>query len=1116
MKAAREEVYQWLERCLVGPFSSLDDDQGIRIKPLDLYPCGLLFPPDPEEDEPEADLIGPGDSEALTEDDEDDYGTLDDEPKEEAGKKRRAYYRPPSAIGLTFFVQKGTVLDLSVSAYRYKNESKDQRKDLWKREAVSTDATPYCPLCFSENAETIPLEEMQKAPPPPAEPPCGLDFHQDWRPYRTEDAEGHILTISLINRNRAEEVGLDTYKLLNEHTFFQIKLACRVREGAILPYPLKALRGDDGEAKNLELIYRNRRVYAVGHGLSADWEENPGGTSACFVQTQALPCQIVPLSTTQVDEVDRESLLMHRLSKIDTDPTVFSLLESFVSAYAAWREGLRDQLKTLPPIHQNAAEANLKKISEAVERMRKGIRFLKENENARTAFAAANQVMDRQLRKQKIPEPGWRPFQLAFILLAVESVLNAESRDRTKMDLLWFSTGGGKTEAYLGLIATLLFFRRLEYPTSGGGTAVIMRYTLRMLTAQQFERASKIIAAMEAHRRKNPEKWGRTPFSIGLWVGQNYTPNRLSDVLKTLAGVEAREPIGDKGLVLSKCPACGTELTCGDVACDFERFDCFCPNTGCELHSPERSQPLPVQVVDEALYKEPPSLLLATVDKFARMPWEDRTRAFFGFPDKRPPELIIQDELHLISGEVGSMAGAYEAAIDTLVSNRNTTLKYIASTATISNVQKQARKLYNREAVVFPPSGFDVENSFFAREGPHKRLYIGYLSHNLPRNKSLSPLASALLICPPVFSNDEKLRDAWWTWLVYHGSLKGIGISKNQIYRSFSEYLSRWLGLIEESDNASGGNGELSGVYSNIRSSLRAGVEHKKKKDVTRLIKELVEWRRLHSDSIEITSRRSSAEIQTCLQRLTEPLDVSLALCTNMIATGIDVERLGGMIVNGQPPTTAEYIQASSRVGRGREVPGIVVAHYYRNQARDISHYENFKAYHQSFYRYVEPTSVTPFALATLKRTLPAALVCLLRLSGDFFANEQAGVFNRNQPLNAKLIADFKNRCKRADPEFARYVESIADKAIADWQILTENDPLKLRYQNRQGHRQFRSLLASAEQKRKLNSAFEQSLYAPDSLRSVDNECHIYLAAPGKSDAAGGDRNRTENFPSRR
>lgn len=1092
MKNARTEIHKWLKRCLVGPFSE-QEDEIIYGKPIDHYPCGLIFPPDPENPDCLKAVEG-----HLEEVDSGEFGTTEAEEgdKEEAGKPRQVYYRPPSAIGLTFFVASDSELDLSIQAFRYKHQ--EQRKDQWQRNCVSNEDTSYQVLSFSKRSETTPIEELLKDVKSTSEPSekSGLHFHQDWRPYPEENPQGHILTLSLINRNVAQNPGKDFLTLLNENTFFQVEIACRVRKGEILPYPLKPLRGDDSEARNLELIYRHRRVYAVGHGISVDWEEGATGASATLVRTESLPAHKVPLSTTNVAEIKPEALAMHSLAEIEDQPRqAFDQLEQLVRAYETWRDGLEAEMEHLPERHLSSAKINLDKITEAAARIRKGIAFLKQEPKARLAFAKANFVMGEQLRKQGIKSPGWRPFQLAFILLTLESVLNGDSLERVKMDLLWFSTGGGKTEAYLGLIAILLFYRRLAYPQSGDGTAVIMRYTLRMLTAQQFERASKLIAAMEVYRRQDSDLWGNQAFTIGLWVGKAYAPNSISDAAKILKGLSPDDPIRGKGLVISKCPACRTELFARDVNVEPEKLQFFCPEPACELHSPARIQPIPLQIVDEALYEQPPSLLLATVDKFARMPWEAKTRAFFGLPDKRPPELIIQDELHLISGEIGSMSGSFEAAIDTMVFNRNVVIKYIASTATISNVQKQSRKLYNREATIFPPSGFDVDDAFFARKDPGKdRLYIGYLTHSLPRVRSLSPLASALLVCPSVFSSDPKLQDAWWTWILYHGSLKGIGISKNQIYQEFSTYLTRWAQIFRKSSDETYDAG-FDKLRETFLSVLSEETQQNPSEAVSKIAHELIQWRKLYQESIEITSRRTAGEIQSYLERLENPMDVTFALCTNMIATGIDVNRLGGMIINGQPPTTAEYIQASSRVGRS-DVPGLVVAHYYRSQARDISHYENFKAYHQSFYRYVEPTSVTPYALATLKRTLPAALVALIRLSGEFYADNQASQFKPQHPDIAKLIADFKGRCKRAEPEFAHYIDQICDAAVESWSALARAQGPILRYQNRQGGKQFKSLLASAEQKRKSNSTFDESLYAPDSLRQVDSQCRVFLTAP--------------------
>lgn len=336
--------------------------------------------------------------------------------------------------------------------------------------------------------------------------------------------------------------------------------------------------------------------------------------------------------------------------------------------------------------------------------------------------------------------------------MILESVTNEDSDFRDTLDLIWFPTGGGKTEAYLGLMAFLFIYRRLKYPASSGGTISIMRYTLRLLTSQQFLRASKVICALELIRREDVTRLGNEPFSIGLWVGGASSPNTFK---------KAKEYVDEKQyskLVLTNCPWCGSHFSHNNYVSKEDNFHFTCINKICDFGKISNNI-LPCNVVDEALYKAPPSLLIATVDKFARLAWEDRAGSFFGLNGNRPPELIIQDELHLISSALGSIVGLYEVAIDTTLISRGMRAKYIASTATIKNAARQVETLFAKEMSIFPPSGLRYDDSYFAKTVPLEkkagRMYVGYLAPLLDRQHCLEPLAGALLATPTKLFKDD-------------------------------------------------------------------------------------------------------------------------------------------------------------------------------------------------------------------------------------------------------------------------------------------------------------------------------------------------------------------------
>jgi hypothetical protein len=258
------------------------------------------------------------------------------------------------------------------------------------------------------------------------------------------------------------------------------------------------------------------------------------------------------------------------------------------------------------------------------------------------------------------------------------------------------------------------------------------------------------------------------------------------------------------------------------------------------------------------------------------------------------------------------------------------------------------------------------------------------------------------------------LLDAWWTLVVYHGSLKGVGVSRNAL-REIEDGIDLLQREWREQHAASAADSQQE-----VDPIERSG-----------------RWRGQLFDRVtQLTSHMSADENARSFERLAlprgDPDALDLALATNMVSVGLDVPRLATMVINGQPLTTAEYIQASSRVGRGA-VPGIVVANYYRDQARSLSHYESFRAYHEAFYRFVEPTSVTPYAYQARLRALHAALVIAVRHGGDdLTANGRAQAFDPDRPEVARLVEVLTRRCRDADPrrgdETAAHIRRLVDQ----------------------------------------------------------------------------------------
>lgn len=832
----------------------------------------------------------------------------------------------------------------------------------------------------------------------------------------------------------------------DEAWLFQAELIVRGSNDApiFVKRPLSARPNPEPEALAMEMTYRREIEFAVGHGVGVHAERAPGEWArAVEIRTSIIPAyEVEPVDAPQLDGVELD---MRVLSQLVGDGFELAL-GPLANAYEAWITREESRLNPndpeLAPYFQSARAA-LKSCRATLGRIRDGIGLLQTDENAAAAFRFANRAMADQrlhsvytasIRQNPVPLPSleifdtprnrsWRPFQLAFLLLNLPTLVNPAHLDRVdpikaKADLLWFPTGGGKTEAYLGVAAFTMALRRLQGEIGGyssEGVAVLMRYTLRLLTLQQFQRATALICAMEIIRREDETRWGSEPFRIGLWVGQRSTPNRTEDAAESIRKTRGVwTGMGSKGtpLQLTNCPWCGKPLSVNDVRVEtYERGrgrtfqHCSDPLGQCAFslrQSPDEG--LPIVVVDEEIYRRLPTLLIATVDKFAQMPWKGETQMLFGkvsgkcprhgyrspdledsdshpavkgleskFPavktqdclPLRPPDLIIQDELHLISGPLGTLVGLYETAVDRLCSwdlnGVRVRPKVIASTATIRRAQNQMHNLFLRDAQIFPPPSLDAGDNFFSRRNPDAsgRLYLGICAPGVRMKTILIRVYIAYLAAAgKLFADYGAMADPWMTLVGYFNSMRELG------------------GMRRVTDDA-------------IRTRLQ-------KMDERGLVKRFID----PDTTEELTSRKSAADIPRILDRLeksfphkkgeSRPYDVVLA--TNMISVGVDVSRLGLMVVASQPKATSEYIQATSRVGRA--FPGLVCTVYNWARPRDLSHYERFEHYHATFYQQVEALSVTPFSARALDRGLSGVYVSQVRLQNEEFnANQSAGQF---------------------------------------------------------------------------------------------------------------------------
>lgn len=1037
------------------------EELGAQIPPLDAEPA----PPTPESAREALAPTAVHDCEAIAARAE---SRLPEADSDDFDLSSANTYKPSSmAVSLLVHLPHGSVLEVVATGGRYAIIPVmlvGREREWWLRSPVRLESLFRREDFPASNAYVSPRDPVREN----AE---NLDVRIEVfaRPYQS-GSDQFLITVCLVNRQPANG-RLDLLSL------FQSRIEVRLRPGspgAILPYP--TAEPLDSEERSQELLYREKLTFAVGHGCAADWTRSEASTAES-VSAECLPVFETPSITPDIRSSNGQPLVasMRLLSGIDPDSDGADQLEAIVNEYEAWIAVQQDRIPGLSTRLSKTAETHMDQCAEAARRMRDGLALLARDSQVRRAFQLANLAMvmqqvrsrreartatfdhststfrfsepyeDLDLNSERARESQWRAFQIAFILASLRSTASAADPERERVELIWFPTGGGKTEAYLGLAAFSIFLRRLRNP-SDTGIHALMRYTLRLLTAQQFQRASRLICAMEYIRRHHADELGKAEISTGIWLGGTTTPNTREEacaILRSLQNGDGRE---QNKFVLDRCPWCGAEmgpinLTAGrgrgrrggvPRVIGYERREntvvYACPDRQCEFH-----RLLPLYVIDEDIYEKRPDLVLGTVDKFAMLAWKPQARTLFGIAEDgtraySPPGLIIQDELHLISGPLGSMVGLYEPLIEELCTDRRGSQpakpKIVSSTATIRSYAEQVQGLYARDRTsLFPPPGLDADDSFFARVARRPdgalergRIYAGVHAPGLGSLQTVQVRTlSALLQAPqPMAAAD---RDPWWTLLLFFNSLRELGTT---------------LTLIQ------------SGIPDLLRGALRQrlGINLQ---DVRQLKKILELTGRLPGD--EVPKAISDLEVPTVSQQ-GQAVDVCLA--SNIIEVGVDIDRLSLMAVVGQPKTTSQYIQVTGRIGRKSDRPGLVVTIYSASKPRDRSHFEKFRSYHERLYAQVEPTSVTPFSRPALDRAAHAVITGYVRQLGD---SDQA---ESPYPFPADLVTAISQilsqRASTVDPDELAALDRIILRRRDEWQrwqrlkwdgtILAEDMPL--------------------------------------------------------------------------
>ena len=1279
----REKYVTEIVKEVLGPRNGIHEE--IKEYPLKEYITGILAPLDSDgEIDIDDDAASLAEGPETSEDDTHESDMLNPKKK-------------PSSMGLSFTVRTKDELNMSVCVTWAKYEFLEKNK-LWRRYPKF-----FLQDVRGDNSRKFLIGSNGNLVKDPHDAEIILDV------IIKKDSD-YFVSLFLVNKLS----GSSDNQPIVEHHIFQPQIRVKFTGGTQIVQGGHYVSPDPDE-RQLEFLYRDKTVLARGHLCSAVWNqidperphekiqldfpdaekqipftwadgellENPLKEffTAPDVRTEFVPMYAISAPNLQWNKSlygPSPELKAESLAELYDSQKLRDALIPLQAGYRAWISQLEYQSSKLDIESQKIAEKLIDDSKAILERIKSGIETVINNEEAKLAFCFANKALDIQAKWSRKRPLVWYPFQLAFILINVEPIVNQKSINRDVCDLLWVPTGAGKTEAYLAIVAFSLAYRRrralmrrgLTEDRTGAGVSTISRYTLRLLTIQQFRRTLSVITACEFLRVYNftskshigwrPSAsnsgenmiWGSTPFSAGLWVGGSVTPNRLVDSGQPAEGIppgalellkQETKEVGEPAQI-TECPACATLLSIpemglqegahdlhfiiqckdylgkenqiktlegqtlhnikitnslctpmgsrsyytlslkietgnpaksADIDSFWERvhkqlatggldaqlisarasrmgyfiryyldrrnmkkefdFEVFCPNPKCPLHVswaggmpqgwiygiqeeqliPESKLldmplpdgnvlimvqepfqdgsgyisdriPIPSLTVDDQIYNRLPSVVVATVDKFARPPFESRAAGLFGnvnyhssiggyyrtdqsgrsMPPSSdsgikikpldPPDLILQDELHLIDGPLGSLVGIYETAVEQLIREKGSTVKYIASTATIHRARDQVLSIFQKEVQTFPPPGLDADNRFFITDiDIHPlsdlqagRLYVGICA---PSRGGLTPIVR---IFSSLLQTAWEVRtlpnnDGFWTLTGYFNSVR-----------------------------------ELAGARALYRQDIPLHLNEKFKKGARQITDD---------KAVELSSRTSSTDLPGILNLLSRPAPSSpdILFTTSMFGTGVDIGRLALMVVDGQPKTTSSYVQATGRVGRTSG--GLVITFFRASRPRDLSHYEFFGGYHRQLHRFVEPVTVFPFSPGALARAAGPVSVFILRNMSNptlpWYQKDTARAMgsNRNSANEVKCLPDIFESRAQHQPSLRRPVKDSVKNFIGGeldrWSnYANSNQDLEYFEYFRQKHS---VVLGDPEHKHSPNL---HSVYsdAPQSLRDIE------------------------------
>lgn len=678
-----------------------------------------------------------------------------------------------------------------------------------------------------------------------------------------------------------------------------------------------------------------------------------------------------------------------------------------------------------------------------------GVELLREHEHLRRCFGLMNEAMGMAVSLQGKSFDGWHLFQLGFIITQVRAVYERHCMVHERQnvadtaDVLWFATGGGKTEAYLGIIAFAMFYGRVRGRLYG--STAWMRFPLRMLSAQQFQRLSYVVAQAEILRRREGIKGH--PFTVGYYTGSG-TPSNISrsEVKGAAVWLPDLSPEQLKRFqFITDCPYCGKRGSV-HMKCDINRgrmLHC-CDNPDCWSntksskgeHGEGISGEVGIYVSDEECYRYLPTVLVGTVDKLAVIAHNERFAGYLGAfrhfcpehgftPEAKckhqrirmnvqgeyesaecgnnsrtskirtmqvPPMLdpgfsfLIQDELHLLRESLGNFDAHYETLLQTLqVGHGGQASKILAATATIKDFENHILHLYMRTGRRFPAQGAKKGESFYSRiswDGDNpliRRWFAGVLPLSFTRGGT--ERAAAELASRYLDQIDE-----WLEGLAHQDAavLTQVGFPAERS-QEVLDYVGKYL------------NTDL--IYANQKRQttvIREHLENVNARDGKTRTHVLLDGQTPLDD---ILGAIHLVETKTA----NDPMRHIVA--TSVVSHGVDISELNFMVLDGWPRSTAEYIQSSARSGRVQ--PGIVMSILSPGKLFESGVFLNFGDYHFFLDKLVDSVPINRFAPNVLQRTLPGVFTAVVYNWAKFQPGWGEGL-NRGASQLHKALNDAK------------------------------------------------------------------------------------------------------------